>query len=320
MRCSGSCGPTAGTATIDGKHYAELEQPFKTVGAVLEASGFHPGRSGRNHLRLLALASGIDESRVDLALDQVGLTDAAGKRVGAYSLGMRQRLALAGAMLGNPQVLVLDEPANGLDPEGIHWLRDLLRALAHEGRTVLVSSHVLAEMSQTVDEVVIINKGKLVAKAPVEELLKGGSQKVRVRGPQGEELASRIHAAGLTVDARRRRARRHGRDDRPGRRRGRRAHAARAERVRVEPGGDLPRADRREHAVVILLVRAEMLKLRTTRAAKVLALALAALVILVVLLVVFKAHAARPRLARRTSRTCSASGSSCRSSASCSGS
>jgi ABC-2 type transport system ATP-binding protein len=189
--------PTAGTATIDGKHYAELEQPFKTVGAVLEASGFHPGRSGRNHLRLLALASGIDESRVDVALAQVGLTDAAGKRVGAYSLGMRQRLCLAGALLGNPQVLVLDEPANGLDPEGIHWLRDLLRALAQEGRTILVSSHVLAEMSQTVDEVVIVNKGKLITKAPVDELLRGGAQTVRVRGPQGEELASRIHAAGL---------------------------------------------------------------------------------------------------------------------------
>jgi ABC-2 type transport system ATP-binding protein len=189
--------PTAGTATIDGKHYAELEQPFKTVGAVLEASGFHPGRSGRNHLRLLALASGIDESRVDVALAQVGLTDAAGKRVGAYSLGMRQRLCLAGAMLGNPQVLVLDEPANGLDPEGIHWLRDLLRGLAQEGRTILVSSHVLAEMSQTVDEVVIVNKGKLITKAPVDELLRGGAQTVRVRGPQGEELASRIHAAGL---------------------------------------------------------------------------------------------------------------------------
>jgi ABC-2 type transport system ATP-binding protein len=191
--------PTSGTATIDGKHYADLEQPFKTVGAVLEASGFHPGRSGRNHLRLLALASGIDESRVDLALAQVGLTDAAGKRVGAYSLGMRQRLCLAGAMLGNPQVLVLDEPANGLDPEGIHWLRDLLRGLAHEGRTILVSSHVLAEMSQTVDEVVIINKGKLIKKAPVEELLKGGARTVRVRGPQGEELAGRIHAAGLSA-------------------------------------------------------------------------------------------------------------------------
>jgi ABC-2 type transport system ATP-binding protein len=110
---------------------------------------------------------------------------------------MRQRLCLAGALLGNPQVLVLDEPANGLDPEGIHWLRDLLRALAQEGRTILVSSHVLAEMSQTVDEVVIVNKGKLITKAPVDELLRGGAQTVRVRGPQGEELASRIHAAGL---------------------------------------------------------------------------------------------------------------------------
>jgi ABC-2 type transport system ATP-binding protein len=191
--------PTSGTATIDGKAYHEIERPFETVGAVLEASGFHPGRSGRNHLRLLALASGIDPSRADAALAQVGLSDAANKRVGAYSLGMRQRLALAGAFLGNPQVLVLDEPANGLDPEGIHWLRDLIRGLASEGRTILVSSHVLAEMSQTVDEVVIVNKGKLVTKAPVDELLKGGTQKVRVRGPQGDELASRLHAAGLAA-------------------------------------------------------------------------------------------------------------------------
>jgi ABC-2 type transport system ATP-binding protein len=189
--------PTAGSATIDGKRYEELKDPLRQIGAVLEASGFHPGRSGRNHLRLLALASGIDRSRADVALEQVGLSGAAGKRVGAYSLGMRQRLALAGALLGNPQVLILDEPANGLDPEGIHWLRDLLRALAAEGRTILVSSHVLAEMAQTVDEVVIINKGKLVSKATVSELLAGSAQRVRVRSPQRDELEQRLRNAGL---------------------------------------------------------------------------------------------------------------------------
>jgi ABC-2 type transport system ATP-binding protein len=189
--------PSGGSATIDGKHYHELDRPFTTVGAVLEASGFHPGRSGRDHLRLLALASGIDQSRADTALAQVGLTAAAKKRAGAYSLGMRQRLSLAGAMLGNPQVLVLDEPANGLDPEGIHWLRDLLRALAAEGRTILVSSHVLAEMSQTVDDVVIINKGKLVSKSTMAELLAGSAQQVRVRSPQRDELEQRLRGAGL---------------------------------------------------------------------------------------------------------------------------
>jgi len=189
--------PTGGTATIDGKRYAELHDPLRTVGAVLEASGFHPGRSGRNHLRLLALANSLPESTVDAALAQVALTDAAKKRVKAYSLGMRQRLALAGALLGDPKVLVLDEPANGLDPEGIHWLRDFLRHLASEGRTILVSSHVLAEMSQTVDEVVIINKGKLVTMAPVGELLAGASQRVRVRSPQLEDVGRRLADRGL---------------------------------------------------------------------------------------------------------------------------
>jgi ABC-2 type transport system ATP-binding protein len=189
--------PTAGTATIDGKRYTELDRPLRTVGAVLEASGFHPGRSARNHLRLLSLAGGLDGSRVDEVLSLVGLADAAGKRVGAYSLGMRQRLALAGALLGDPEVLVLDEPANGLDPEGIHWLRDLLRRFAADGRTVLVSSHVLAEMAQTVDEVVIVNKGKLIAKSSVSALLAGGAQTVRVRGPQPDELERRLRAASL---------------------------------------------------------------------------------------------------------------------------
>jgi ABC-2 type transport system ATP-binding protein len=151
--------PTAGTATFGGRAYRELPAPTRTVGAVLEASGFHPGRSARNHLRVLATAAGIPHGRVDEVLGQVGLADAAGRRVGGFSLGMRQRLGLAAALLGDPAVLLLDEPANGLDPEGIHWLRGLIRRQADEGRTVLVSSHVLAEVAQTVDQVVIIAPG-----------------------------------------------------------------------------------------------------------------------------------------------------------------
>ena len=141
-----------------------------TVGAVLDGGMFHPGRSGRNHLRGLARASGVADSRVDELLELVALTDAANRRAGGYSLGMRQRLGLAAALLGDPEVLVLDEPANGLDPQGIRWLRDFLRTLAGEGRAVLVSSHVLAEVAQTADEVVVIAHGKSVAQAPLAEL------------------------------------------------------------------------------------------------------------------------------------------------------
>ncbi|HEY4726480.1 MAG TPA: ATP-binding cassette domain-containing protein, partial [Actinomycetota bacterium] len=153
--------PTTGTARIDGRPYRELTDPIRHVGAVLEASSFHPGRSARNHLRVVATAAGLPLDRADAVLEQVGLTGAARRRVGGFSLGMRQRLGLATALLGDPQVLILDEPANGLDPEGVHWLRGLLRQLADQGRTVLVSSHVLAEVAQTVDQVVIIARGRL---------------------------------------------------------------------------------------------------------------------------------------------------------------
>jgi len=189
----------AGQATILGKNYSQLERPFCQVGAVLEASGFHPGRKARNHLRVLARAGHAPEKRVDEVLAQVGLEGAAKKRVGGYSLGMRQRLALASALLGDPGVLILDEPANGLDPEGIRWLRDFLRALAEEGRAVLISSHVLAEVEQTVDEVVIINKGKLVAHGSVEELKRGVDGRVRVSSPQGKELEQELAKAGFEV-------------------------------------------------------------------------------------------------------------------------
>jgi ABC-2 type transport system ATP-binding protein len=187
----------SGQATIHGKNYAQLERPFCQVGAVLEASGFHPGRKARNHLRVLARAGYAPEKRVDEVLVKVGLEGAAKKRVGGYSLGMRQRLALASALLGNPGVLILDEPANGLDPEGIRWLRDLLRSLAAEGRAVLISSHVLAEVEQTVDEVVIINKGKFVAHGSVEELTRGAEKRVRVSTPQLATLKKRLVEAGI---------------------------------------------------------------------------------------------------------------------------
>ena len=162
--------PDAGTAVIAGKPYPDLASPARTVGALLDAAA-HPGRSGRDHLRVLAAAAGIPQYRACQLLARVGLQHAARQRVGGYSLGMRQRLGLAAALLGDPAVLVLDEPANGLDPQGIRWLRDLLRSLAAEGRAVLVSSHILAEVAQTADDVVIIRHGRTVTQAPLPDLL-----------------------------------------------------------------------------------------------------------------------------------------------------
>ena len=165
--------PDAGTARIAGRRYTELADPVRTVGALLDAGAVHPGRSGRDHLRVLATAAGVPGHGADEILATVGLAHAARQRAGGYSLGMRQRLGLAAALLGDPRVLVLDEPANGLDPQGIRWLRDLLRSLAAEGRSVLVSSHVLAEVAQTVDDVVVISGGRSVAQAPLGQLLAG---------------------------------------------------------------------------------------------------------------------------------------------------
>jgi ABC-2 type transport system ATP-binding protein len=163
--------PDAGTAAIAGRSYAELPDPARTVGALLDAAAVHPGRSGRDHLRVLARAAGIPAGRADELLARVGLRHAARQRAGGYSLGMRQRLGLAATLLGDPRVLILDEPANGLDPQGIRWLRDLLRCLAAEGRAVLVSSHALAEVAQTVDDVVVISGGRSVLQAPLERML-----------------------------------------------------------------------------------------------------------------------------------------------------
>lgn len=185
--------PTAGTATIGGQRYADLSHPLRRVGAVLEASSAHKGRTGRNHLRIACAAAGLPTTRADEVLELVGLTPAAHRKFKGYSLGMKQRLGIASAMLGDPDVLILDEPANGLDPEGIRWMRTLLKKLAQQGRTVLVSSHLLSEMQLLADDVVIIAGGKLVAQGPVSEVLAGVSDTVvRVRTPHGEKLTAEL--------------------------------------------------------------------------------------------------------------------------------
>jgi ABC-2 type transport system ATP-binding protein len=167
--------PDAGTALINGTAYRDLPEPLHEVGAVLEASSFHPGRTARAHLRIHAMAAGVDPSRAHDVLDVTGLTSAAGRRIGGFSLGMRQRLGIATALLADPEILILDEPANGLDPDGIRWLRGLLRGFAEEGGTVLVSSHLLAEIAQTVDSVVIIGSGRLLAQGPIASLTDKGA-------------------------------------------------------------------------------------------------------------------------------------------------
>jgi ABC-2 type transport system ATP-binding protein len=190
--------PTSGTATIGGMRYADIPQPLRTVGAVLESSSFHPGRTARNHLRVYATASGIPDSRADEVLALVGLSDAARRKTRGFSLGMRQRLGLAFALLGNPRVLLLDEPANGLDPEGILWLRGFLRAMAAEGRTVLVSSHLLSEVQQTADRIIIISQGRLVREGSLAELAAGAGETAIVRTPAADKLAAALRGAEVT--------------------------------------------------------------------------------------------------------------------------
>jgi ABC-2 type transport system ATP-binding protein len=192
--------PTAGSALIDGVPYARLDQPTRHVGAVLEASGFHPGRTARDHLRVLAGRGGIPVGRVDDVLAAVDLAGAARRRVGGFSLGMKQRLALAGALLGDPGILVLDEPTNGLDPAGVHWLRTFLRTRVDEGRTVLVSSHLLAELALSADSVVIIKGGRLVVEGPVADIMAVGTAAVRVRTPQADELRAVLTARGVPTE------------------------------------------------------------------------------------------------------------------------
>jgi len=191
----GLAKPDSGSATISGKRYVDLPTPPSEVGAVLETSGFHPARSGRQHLRTYCIVNGYPAKRADEVLDMVGLAAAAKRPVRGYSLGMRQRLALAAALLGDPQVLILDEPANGLDPEGIVWMRTLLRDLAGCGRTVLVSSHVLTEMQQLVDHVVIINRGKLVRQGTLDDLESSG-RAVLIRTPQLDQMIETLRRAG----------------------------------------------------------------------------------------------------------------------------
>jgi ABC-2 type transport system ATP-binding protein len=186
--------PTAGRATISGRRYVDLAQPLRQVGAVLEASSAHKGRTGRNHLRAICAAAGYPASRADEVLELVGLTPAARRKFKGYSLGMRQRLGIAQAMLGDPRVLILDEPANGLDPEGIRWMRTLLKRIADEGRTVLVSSHLLSEMEMLADNVLIIANGRLIVHDSVNAVVEGivETRRVRVRTPSPDKLLAAL--------------------------------------------------------------------------------------------------------------------------------
>jgi ABC-2 type transport system ATP-binding protein len=190
--------PDSGTATINGARYRDLPQPARSVGAALDNDCFHPGRSAIEHLRVEATAAGISRHRAAEVLDMVGLAEARHRRAGTFSLGMRQRLTLATTLLGDPGVLILDEPLNGLDPDGIRWMRDLLRQLADEGRTVLVSSHLLAEAAQTVDDVVVITHGRLAAEGPVAEL-SAATSSTRIRTPDTERLMSALAQDGITA-------------------------------------------------------------------------------------------------------------------------
>ena len=191
--------PSSGTATVGGRRYRDLARPMRTVGAALEAASFHPGRTAHDHLRVYAPQAGVPDARAAEVLDLVGLGAARDRRVGEFSLGMRQRLALATTLLADPAVLLLDEPANGLDPEGIRWLRVFLRALAAEGRTVLISSHVLSEVEQTVDDVIIIASGRLVHASTLEDLARLAQMRVRVASPDAAALAALVARGGWSV-------------------------------------------------------------------------------------------------------------------------
>jgi ABC-2 type transport system ATP-binding protein len=194
--------PTAGSVTVNGRRYAEFHRPLFEVGAMLEAKAFHGGRSAYNHLLSLALSNGIGRARVAYVLDLVGLDKAARRRAGGFSLGMGQRLGIAAALLGDPPVLMLDEPVNGLDPEGVRWVRNLLKSLAAEGRTIFLSSHLMSEMSLTADRLIIIGRGRLITETTIDELLRGtdgASEAVRARSPQAGQLAELLRARGASV-------------------------------------------------------------------------------------------------------------------------
>jgi ABC-2 type transport system ATP-binding protein len=190
---------TDGTTKVLGSSYRSLERPLARVGAMLESTGFHPGRTGRDHLRITARAGRIDLDRVDAVLDQVAMHEHADRRVGQYSSGMRQRLGLAAALIGDPEMLVLDEPGNGLDPAGVAWLRGFLRAYADAGRTVFVSSHLLAEMAQAADRLVVIDRGRLVREGPIDSITSAVAQGVVVRSPDADRLSFALRTAGASV-------------------------------------------------------------------------------------------------------------------------
>ena len=192
--------PDAGAAAVLGRPFVELDEPARTVGALLDVNQFHSHRTARNHLRVIATAAGIADGRIDEVLDMVELTDAASRKVGGYSLGMKQRLGLAAALLGDPRILVLDEPANGLDPAGMRWLRNFLRAFASEDHAVFVSSHLLSEMAEIADDVVVIDRGRLVIHAPVTELVRHASGSVRVMTSHAERLEDLLAARGINVE------------------------------------------------------------------------------------------------------------------------
>ena len=193
--------PSSGRVTVNGRAYHDRRFPLREVGALLEAKAIHPSRSARNHLRWLAQSNGINPKRVDEVLEQVGISAVANKRTGTFSLGMSQRLGIAAALLGDPEVLLLDEPVNGLDPEGIQWVRRLLRSLASEGRTVFVSSYLMSEMALTADHLIVIGKGRLIADASVEEVIaQASANHVKVVSPQATALRSLIAAAGADVE------------------------------------------------------------------------------------------------------------------------
>ncbi|WP_024795816.1 ABC transporter ATP-binding protein [Tomitella biformata] len=192
--------PTAGTATINGQPYRALKQPLRTVGSLLDAKWVHPNRSAHAHLRWMAASNNLPVARVDEVLGLVGLSDVAGKNAGGFSLGMAQRLGLAGALLGDPEVLLFDEPVNGLDPEGIVWIRKFMQQLAAEGRTVLVSSHLLTEMSLTAHQLIVIGKGRLISDSTVDEFVDRSTKStVRVRGPRLDALRAMLQQAGIDV-------------------------------------------------------------------------------------------------------------------------
>lgn len=192
--------PSAGTVTVNGERYSGLRAPLAEIGVLLDAKGVHPGRSARSHLRALAATHGISDARVNEVIELTGLESVANKRVGGFSLGMGQRLGIAAALLGDPKVLILDEPVNGLDPDGVLWVRNLLRHLASQGRTVLLSSHLMSEMAQTADHVIVLGRGRVVADAPISEFIGKGAKRVTVRTPQAAELASLVLSGHADAD------------------------------------------------------------------------------------------------------------------------